>query len=260
MTLRSQLRDSVAVFEPVHVDLNQGQATLNPRIDLSQSPGVISLKKGDGIRKIDLTPEMCRGWLKYVAPLLADSTRAQGNMSLELERASAPIDDLNSLQSQGVLIVHQAQVGPGSLTTKLLGPLQQILSVVDPQSAADLARPTWIAIPTQQVEFQVQQGRVYHKQLMLRLRDVEIRTTGSVGFDQTLDLVAEIPVLDRWIKKSRYLESLRGKSIPLRVRGTFAKPNVDESVLRRLAQDSARGATEQLLKEQIERGLKKLFK
>ncbi len=260
VTLRSQLRDSVAVFEPVHVDLNQGQATLNPRIDLSQSPGVISLKKGDGIRKIDLTPEMCRGWLKYVAPLLADSTRAQGNMSLELERASAPIDDLNSLQSQGVLIVHQAQVGPGSLTTKLLGPLQQILSVVDPQSAADLARPTWIAIPTQQVEFQVQQGRVYHKQLMLRLRDVEIRTTGSVGFDQTLDLVAEIPVLDRWIKKSRYLESLRGKSIPLRVRGTFAKPNVDESVLRRLAQDSARGATEQLLKEQIERGLKKLFK
>ena len=259
-TLRSQLRDRLLIFDPVHVDVNDGKATLTPTIDLSQSPGAVNLKRGDGIRQINLTAEMCRGWLKYVAPLLADSTRAQGNLSLELEQAAAPIYDFSALSSKGVLVIHEAQVGPGSLITKLTGPITQILSVVDPQSAADLARPNWIQIPKQDVEFQVQQGRVYHKQLVLRHRDVEIRTTGSVGFDQSLDLVAEVPVLDRWIKNNRFLESLRGKSIPFRVRGSFAKPNVDESVLRQLARDSAKGATEQLLKDQIERGLKKLFK
>lgn len=257
--INAQLRNQRLLIQPIRTTVNGGAALLTPQLDLSSSTPTMSLTKGDGVRQVELTPEMCHGWLKYVAPSVANATAAEGELSVAIDHLRAPIATPETANVRGTLAIHEARVGPGQLTREMLSSLQQLLSIVEPSAAAELSRPSWVEIPPQDIPFHVRDQRVTHDRMLLRIRDVNITTSGSVGFDQSLDLLMEIPVRDRWVASNRYLSGLRGKSIPLRFRGSFARPNFDESALRDLGKAGVRGAAEQLLQDQLERGLKKLF-
>ncbi|GDY10221.1 MAG: hypothetical protein DWI21_13630 [Planctomycetota bacterium] len=63
-----------------------------------------------------------------------------------------------------------------------------------------------------------------------------LKTRGSVGLDESLELVVEVPVRDEWIPQNKQLASLRG-----------------------LARDAFTAPVENLLENELQKGLNRLL-
>ncbi|MFM8326527.1 MAG: hypothetical protein ACKN9U_16840, partial [Pirellulaceae bacterium] len=86
---------------------------------IQQSPQVV-------LDQVAITPQMCRGWLKYVTPLLADVTRVEGSLSLRLDEATIVPSDAMQQTFAGQIMIHGATVGSGPLADQLLLLVQQV--------------------------------------------------------------------------------------------------------------------------------------
>jgi hypothetical protein len=63
-----------------------------------------------------------------------------------------------------------------------------------------------------------------------------IRTHGSVGLDQTLDLVAEIALTDEILSRVRFLGNLQGRTLEIPIQGTLPRPRLARGGVGRLAE------------------------
>jgi translocation and assembly module TamB len=259
--LQGSLLRSVLHVQPLDIAVSQGRIRGTPRLDLNALPVRLMLDRGPLLENVRITPEMCQTWLKYVTPLLADATRAEGTFSLALDNADVPLPDSMRTAARGVLTIHSGRVGPGPLAQEFLGTAQQVRALIEGgvATAAGSGANTWLVIPEQQVPFDVQQGRVHHQGLTVMAGDLALRTSGSVGFDQTLALIAEVPVQDRWIANKRMLQGLKGTTLQLPIQGSFTQPKADRRALTDLNQQIIRNAAGGALEQELGRGLQQLF-
>ncbi len=259
--LRASLADGVLQFAPLQIPLSEGQFRAVSRIPLNSPPTRLGIDRGQLLDHVRLSPELCRTWLKYVAPLLADATSAEGRFSVLLDGASVPLADADQSNVHGQLTIHAAQIGPGPLAQPLLGLAQQVKSVARGQalSASPTGFSEWLVIPEQTVRVDVENGRVRHQGLTMSSGDVTIRTSGSVGFDESLAIMAEIPIRDEWVTDKKYLASLRGTVIQIPVQGTLGRPHLDNRMLSELSARLVGGAARGILQDEVTRGLQRLF-
>lgn len=260
--LQARLDDGLVSFVPLDLPLAEGRLRLSPQVSLNSDPMLLSIERGRILEKVRISPEMCQTWLKYVAPLLADATRAEGRFTLDLAGAALPLAKPESGKAQGTLTVHEAQIGPGPLGQQALWIAQQVKALVEHKPLAALTSGTtgeFLKMPEQTVAFQLVDQRVYHENLTFLVRDVTIRTKGSVGIDQTLSLVAEVPVLDRWVEKDRLLSGLKGQTLHIPITGKLGQPKVDERVFEDASKHLLKGAAGNLLEGELNKGLQKLF-
>jgi hypothetical protein len=117
----------------------------------------------------------------------------------------------------------------------------------------------WLTINNQDVDFQMRDGRVYHRGLEFLVGDVVIRTSGSVGFDQTLALTAEVPLQDKWIGDNRYLSGLRGQALQIPVGGTLSQPQLDSRALAEIAGRMGTSAIRGKLEDELQKQLGRIF-
>ena len=57
------------------------------------------LGAGSRVENVNVTPELCREWLGFVAPMLADAADVNGQLSMRVERF---LWDLNAPQNSDV--------------------------------------------------------------------------------------------------------------------------------------------------------------
>ena len=243
------------------IPVSQGKLRWNLNGDIAGSPIVIIQSPEKVIDNVAITRQMCQGWLKYVAPILADVTSVQGNLSLQIEEASIVPSNLNSQTIRGQLQVHGANVGPGPLADQLLGLVQQVRALRKGAGATDGGgqQTTWLQLPEQQIGFDVQQGRVAHKNMQIQAGDVLINTSGSVGIDGQLELIAAVPILKEWVDKTPLLQSLAGQQIQIPVRGTIQRPQLDLRSFASIGQQLATAALQGAAQKQIDKGIGKLL-
>ena len=214
------------------------------------------------IESIRITPEMCDTWLKYVAPLLADATRIDGSLSVDLTHAHVPLNAPATGDIAGTVLVHSAQVRPGPVAAPFVSIAGQLRSLLRKQPLAALNDSTntsaLMTIQDGQVPFRMVQGRVYHENFQVVIGDVIIRTRGSVGQDQTLDMVADIPIQEKWLD-GVVAQVMRGQTLQVPIRGTLQQPDVDKRVFEQLARQLLSAPAQQVIQDQIFRGLNKLF-
>jgi hypothetical protein len=263
--LNAEMSDGTLRIAPLDLPVSDGRVHLAPQISLDRSPMIMTLPPGLVVERVQITPEMCTSWLKYVAPLVADATAAQGRFSVTLQGATIPLENPHDGDIEGTIEVHSAQIGPGPLSQQLLMLASQIkaLSEGRPFDAANSLGNRWLDLPAQQVAFRMAENRVYHEGLQMEVKDVVIRTRGSVGTDQTLSLVAEVPIRDQWLSSSRYLASLRGQTLQVPIHGTLSKPRLDQRALQQITRQTATGAVNRLIEDEtgklLNKGLNKLF-
>lgn len=255
----TQLQNGLLTVAPLQLPVSEGTLRLAPRVDLTKTPSLVTLEPGTLVDQVRITPELCRTWLKYVAPLVADATAAEGRFSVKLDDAIFPLQDPTGGNVQGQLLVHAAQIGPGPLSQEIIWVAQQIKTIIErrPLSAETQAQMRWLAMPEQQLNFQLADHRVYHRDLQMSVKDIVIRTQGWVGLDQQLALVAEVPIRDEWVANDRYLASLRGQVVKLPINGSLGRPQVDRRALAELGRQSIREAGTNFLQDQLNRGLER---
>ncbi len=262
--MTARISKGIVDFQPLDVIVSNGRLKTTPRLFLTSDPIILSLSQGPLLEEVQISPEMCSQWLMYVAPLVANATRANGTFSLDLLRqADIPLGDVQASTIHGRLTIHSAQIGPGPLAQQTLGLIQDIRSLANGQPLAAVTAPApevqWMSVPSQEVTFQMTNGRVYNDGLYLVVGDVTVTTRGSVGLDQSLALLAEIPIRDQWVASSPYLSSLKGQSLRIPVTGTLSRPNLDCDVLGDLTKKVIGNAADTLIQQGINQGLQKLF-
>ncbi len=262
--LHGTVADGQLQLAPMDLAVGQGRLMARPRAVLAPEPAYLFLPKGVLFSSVEISPQVSETMLKYVAPILAGATRTSGKFSLDIDDTRVPLVDPRQAHVAGRLTVHRLNVSPGPMMVDLVRLVKQIEVLSKQkqllQTVGSPARASILSIDNRQIEFQVAEGRVYHRNLEFIVDGVPVRSQGSVGFDQTLALVIEIPIQEKWIEKERMLRSLAGQSIQIPVRGTFQKPRIDERAVANLSRQLLQGVATEAIGGEINRALDKLFK
>lgn len=251
----ARLKDGLVRIDPLEISLATGKLRLEPVIDLATRPYLVRFASGQIVKDAEITPQLCRSWLKYVNPLLADVTEVEGRFSLELADSAFPLAQPMLGEATGKLILHGGQVGPGPLSQTLIELGKQVEAILKSRPPGNI-RP-WLTMPSQEVRFAVQGGNVFHEQITFELRDVTIVTRGRVGLDQSIQLQAEIPIKDAWIEKERILAGLKGQSLVIPIGGTLTDPKVDARAITDIGARAVGGAIRNKLDDELQKGLQK---
>jgi hypothetical protein len=278
---RARLAGGIVSVGPLDIPLAEGRLTTAPRVLLNDPAMTVAIDRGPLLSNVRISPEMCSLWLKYVAPLVADATRAEGRFSLSLEGANVRLASPLSSDVAGTLAIQSAQIGPGPLAQQYLGVVNQLRGLFkgglggtgstpvapggtplaptgesQPPSTSEGQVDGWVVLPQQDVLFEVHGGVVLNRGLKMSVGDVVITTEGSVDIEtQKLQLVASVPVNDAWFKDQQgMLASLRGQTIRIPIDGTLTQPRLDTRALSNLGKQLAGAAVQGVLNRQLERG------
>ncbi|MGI9427402.1 MAG: hypothetical protein ACR2NM_02010, partial [Bythopirellula sp.] len=266
--LSGTLRDGQLQFAPLDVVVGgstqgQGRLTAQPLVRLLPGSEQLVLTRGPLVSNVAISPEVSERMLKYVAPILAGATRVEGQFSVDLDQTEIPLNQPEQARLQGRLLAHRLNVSPGPMMNQLITLVKQIESLTKRkqflQAATAPRTKSFLTMAEQQVDFQVVDGRVYHRNLEFLVDDSPVRSRGSVGFDQTLALEIEIPIQDRWIEREPALRSLAGQSLRVPIYGTFEKPRIDERAIADLSGQLLQGAATQAIGDELNRQFDKLF-
>jgi len=262
--LQGTLRDGQLQIAPLDVAIGQGRLTASPRAILTPGAEQIFLPKGLLISNVAISPEVSETMLKYVAPILAGATRAEGQFSIDLDQTEVPLAKPEQAHVQGRLAVHRLNISPGPMVAQLATLIKQVESLTKGkqflQTSAAPRNKAILTVSERQIDFKVVEGRVYHRNLEFLIDGVPVRSSGSVGFDQTLALVIEVPIQDQWIEREKALRSLAGQSLRIPIYGTFQKPKIDKRAVANLSAQLLQGAASQAIGDELNRQFDKLFR
>lgn len=244
---------------------NQGEILLagdvhyRPEIWIDVAPGPIA-------RGVSLTPDMTDKWLKYLAPIASDAARVEGIFGAELQQAVIYVDNPKRSQIRGRLDIEQVRMNAGPMADQVIAGARQLqaLAAIGSNVRPASTGSTLITLPAQSVEFQVSQGVVDHRALMIDVDRARVITSGQVDFDGRLNLTAQIPLDAKWLGSD--LRSLAGQTMTLPIDGTLSRPSLDSAGIRRVVadfgtravQNAAQEAAGNFLQEQFGRGQQQL--
>ena len=249
--ISAKLNQGVCQFAPLDMTVNEGKVHLTPTVHLESQPNLLILPEEKVIDQIRLSPELCSGWLKFVIPTLADSAQVEGKFSLDMKGASIPLSAPATGSVDATLSVHQVQVRPGPLAMKIVGAIDQVQSIITRRSLGVASQDVWLQMPEQHIPFKMEQGRIHHEGMTFTVQNVVVKTSGSVGIDETLSLIAEIPMQDQWLGSNKTFASLKGTSIQIPINGTLTSPQLDPNVFSNLTQQMGGSVLEGVLKDKV---------
>ena len=259
--VRARIDHGIVHIGPVDIPISEGRLTTAPRLLLNAPERTLVVDRGPLVEQVRISPEMFHTWMMYIAPLVAQAAEAEGKFSLSLEGASVPLVNADRSNVAGTLQIHGAQVRPGPLTRQYIDMARQVQAIINAKAGeaqSGEASPL-VVLPEQNVQFDVREGAVHHNGFTMTVKDVAITTQGSVRIsDQTLNLVASIPIQENWFKKkdreSGLLSSLKGQSLKIPIRGTLTQPRPDARILQDFGKQVAGSAVQGLLDKGLEKG------
>ena len=258
---RGKFREGTITVAPLDLAVSEGRLTASPSVRLWPGEAELTLPPGPLLSQVRITPEMCQAGLKYVLPILADVGQAEGHFSMELAACRIPLSAPETADVSGTLTVNDIQAAAGPMLRELV----YIADTVRRLALGKNLRPAGSGLSPVKltrkstVTFRLVDGRVYHRDLELTFDDVVIRTHGSVGLDQSLELVAEMPVPDKWIGNNLAGSALRGQTLQLPLAGTLSAPQVDERALKEITSQFVQRGAQGLIREGLNQGLDRLL-
>ncbi|MBT8366231.1 MAG: hypothetical protein KJP23_16145, partial [Deltaproteobacteria bacterium] len=112
-----------------------------------------------------------------------------------------------------------------------------------------------IIMNDQSVDFEARNGRVTWAPMILEVGGYPLKMHGSIGFDNTLDFTARVPVTPKMVGKDAY-QYLKGTTIKVPIGGSVSKPKINQAAF----QDATGDLMQQVLQKNVEQGVQDLFK
>jgi hypothetical protein len=245
----TRLHDGTLHIDPQQVPVSGGQFLAHSLVALTGADAAARFVPGPALQNVEFSEEMCRLWLKYLSPVMADATRINGRFSIDLQEGHFPLRDAAAGRITGRLDVDSASVRPGPFAEQLIGIIGTIRSLVDRRGARDPDQVRLMSVPEQQVLFEMADGRVRHEPMQFVVAGATVRTSGSVGLDESLDLLIEVPLEESWFRNDLLASTLGGEVIRIPVRGTLSRPQFELNAIRELTRRFATGAAGNLLQK-----------
>jgi translocation and assembly module TamB len=254
------LADGQVRTKPIDVQVSQGQLTLAPIVQLVPGPAELFISRGPLLSNVHLTPEMCKRGLKFVAPIVAETTVAEGRFSVTMDGGRVPLAQPKDADFSGRMAI-RAQVKPGPVAHEFLALVNELMSVVRRGNFEPLNDQTGalMSIDTDEIEFRMVQQRVYHRNLKFTIGTVPIVTHGSVGLDESLAMVAEVPIQAQFLGRDLSLGTLEGQTLQIPIGGTLKKPQLDRGALRQLTAQLLENITRGVLLDGVNKQLDRLL-
>ena len=289
----ASVRDGQAQFTPLELTVGPtGKVSLTPSVLLDANPQMLVLAPGQAITNVAISAEVSDRMLKYAAPIIAGAARTEGSFSFFLNGAQIPLRQPKSGNLDGRLTVHNLAVTPGPMIQNIAALIKQIdalsknsqnigqnlsdnlnqglgninqgigsiLGAVNPQKPDAVEPIKGITMSEKAIDVTIADGRVYHKNLEFLIDDVPVRSNGSVGFDETLNLMIEVPIQQKWVGSKPALQSLVGQVIQIPVSGNFAHPQVDNRAVGNFLAQAAQQAAGGIIGEEINKAFDKILK
>ncbi|MBI3839586.1 MAG: hypothetical protein HY288_16825, partial [Planctomycetia bacterium] len=256
--IAAQLADGQLRMQPIDVQVSEGRLTVAPVLRLNPAPPELLLARGPLLTDVHLSPELCARGLKFVAPILAESTVAEGSFSIALDGGRLPISDLGAGDVAGKMAM-RGQAKPGPVAQEFLIFIRELTTILKRGVLANLADQSGalLAIDDSNIEFRMVNRRVYHRGLQFMVGAVPVTTHGSVGLDESLAIVAEIPLQATLLGIDLSLGTLEGQTLQIPLEGTLSRPKLDRRALQQLTgqmlQSTARGVLIEGVGKQLER-------
>ena len=229
---------------------------VSPWIDLSGPEPLMNAEKGVLLDNLNVENHYIRDWLKYVAPVVADATSIRGNVTVTTDGFQIPLFQPERMTARGTVKLNDLQVGPGPISNQLLPMVDRFLAIFKPSESGFSAQQSWMALKQQTIPYVIQDGRVYHEGLVLRYKDVSIATKGSIGFDQTMDVEAEIPIQEKWLGREAWMAALKGQSVSIPIAGQLSQPKLNSKsfgdMTSRLLKNTTNAALNNVVTEQLQ--------
>ncbi|HSG73204.1 MAG TPA: hypothetical protein VLA12_22505, partial [Planctomycetaceae bacterium] len=249
--------------QPLKTSVAGGTVRLSPAVIFTDRGTVIEQTPETIFDQVHLSEEICQNWLKYISPLTADASRVEGTFSLETSKLlHFPLADKKAATGTGVLQIHSARMSPGPLAMQIVTLEKQIEAIRKGTPFAGQANADPRAVLTiqqQVVPFEIKDNRVTHRDLKMKIKDLDIRTSGSVGFDETLDLTVEMEIPPSWTIQGKRLRDILGTSIQIPIRGSLNKPLADPRFVDTLLKQLVKGSATNFLENQLNKQLNNLF-
>ena len=149
--------------------------------------------------------------------------RLDGRMSLSLRDLAVPLSE--SIKQRGT---GAGRLDMQTVTMAPTGPLGELVRL---GGLADNAQ----AVQVSGTDFTIRDGRIWYKDFALIFAGAfDLHFSGSVGFDDSLDLVVRVPIRASLLAKlgvrgaaGQFAQALQGEYVSIPLRGTRAKPELD---------------------------------
>jgi hypothetical protein len=171
---------------------------MSVRVESTASGRVLAVEPVEVFKKRKLSLGVAAGLVKLLAPEVHSDRQVDGEISLSLSKLRVPLgvtkdDGGKLLEAEGKLTQHQ-------VSSEVKGPLwQAVIRLLADLNGKKASGPIRLAAEESEIRFQVRDGRMHHEGLRIGFPEIDpkwvVRSSGSIGMDETLDLHLELPRL-----------------------------------------------------------------
>ncbi len=256
-----------------------GQVRLGGVVDFHpEDPTLLIRDRTVLMENIPVTPQLGRQLLSRINPLFGFMSRAEGMASLFVEGIELPLSDAITRRGagRGRLDLRDLKVQPSGFMSEIisLGGIgggggrggtgsaggARTAGAAGARSGAEIQG--LYTVQVEGVDFALKDGRIAYQNLALIFVDnFDLRFRGSVGFDDTLDLIMSVPVRPAVLERfgvrgplNEYARLLADARVDIPMVGTRSQPKLDlakvdmKPLVQRAMRDAVSGQATDLLK------------
>lgn len=247
LQLPLELRDALAKID-IRGTVNRGKMAISPTIDFSHKSPLITLPQNSLLlSKVGLTEKVSRDLLAKTHPIFTGAAVSRGTVDLAMAHLSWPLDSENRSEGSlaGSVTFHDVRLTAGGLMIPLLEAMKE--------------KDREISLGNKPMEFYSENERVHCSPLEIKVKEHQLLLSGSVGYDQSLDYKAQIPVTRKMVSGDVY-KYLEGTFISVPIGGTVSKPTVSKNFIQIALSDLIKQAAKKQVTDQAGQLLQQLFK
>jgi hypothetical protein len=172
---------------------------LSMRVEDAAAGRVLAVEPFEVFRKTKLSLGVASGLLTLLAPDVHGDRQVDGEISLSFSKLRIPLgvpsdQELKHLEAEGNLTLHQVS---SEVKSPLWQGLLRLLADMNDKQPVNVIRLAANA----EIPFKARDGRLYHEGFRIGFPEIDpelmIRSRGSIGVDETLDLYLELPQLGK---------------------------------------------------------------
>ena len=227
---------------------NGGQLNFQPTVDMRKEPYILSFNENiDLLKDVQVTQGLIDGLLAAIHPLFKDAVIPDGLLGLNMKHFNWPLSEKerNKATFAGTLQLNGIRLN----STPFMAGLLNMMGISERQ----------LSLADQYIDFEAKNGRIALSPVTLDAEGYQLKMHGSIGFDQTLDFIARLPVTKKMVGKDAY-RFLQGTTIKVPIRGTTSQPRIDEAAFQEATGDLMQQALRKNLQNGVQNLLKNLFK